>query len=114
MPVLLPEGLQEEISSLLGWIAAGAATAFIGYGKIKRSLGADSKAAAADFASAEVITLLRKEIVALTEQNQKLAATVSSLQLEIISLRSDHAKLALRLGVSPYGEQAGKATGQLD
>lgn len=102
---LIPPDLQADIQAAVGWLVAAGAGAFIGYGKIKRSLAADEKATAVDNAGTEVINMLRKELVLLTEQNQKLAAMVSTLQLEIIALRADHVKFAAKLGVHFNGQQ---------
>lgn len=100
--------LPEQIGGVAGWLAAGVAGLFLGYGKIIRAFRADEKAATADYASNEVILMLRREITALGEQNAKLAKMVSDLQLEIISLRSDHAKFLQTLSYEHHGQQISK------
>ncbi len=102
----------DKVPGILGWLTAAAAGIFIGYGKIMRTFRADEKAATADYASSEVIEMLRKEIVALSEQNTKLAKMVNSLQLEIIELRDDHARFLRQLGVEHSGKQASKAANE--
>jgi hypothetical protein len=105
---LIPADVQADISAAVGWLVAAGAGAFIGIGKIRRTLAADRQAAAIDDAGTEVINMLRKELVLLTEQNQKLASMVNTLQLEIIALRTDHVKFAAKLGVNINGKQVSK------
>ena len=109
---MIPDDLPDKLPGVLGWLAAAVAGLFVGYGKIVRTFRADEKAATADYASSEVIELLRREIVALSEQNQRLAKMVNSLQLEIIELRDDHARFLHQLGVEHRGKQTSKTTDQ--
>ena len=95
--------LNDAWHSVLGWVAAAAASVVLGYRKIRRMASADKNAETSTDTHTNVMEMLRNEVARLSEQNTKLTIIVSSLQLEIIALRDENAALLRTLRGSQDG-----------
>ena len=93
MPIVDPKTV-EEVQQFGAGLFGAAVAAVLAWFKLRRVTAGDSKATAADDAASDVITILRKEVQRLSEQNTKLAEIVNLLQMQVIELQKENSALS--------------------
>lgn len=99
-----------EAGSVLGWVAAAAASIWVGFQRLRRVTSADQDKTEQNDANRDIVARMREEVDRLSAQNARLTRVIEELQTEVFHLRDENASLRRHLGLSVNGTDWGPLT----